>query len=69
MSEQVYEELLETGKIVPIVPEEETTVQDLLDSFKIESYFAIIVNDKPAGPDTVINPQDKLVIIPAIAGG
>lgn len=68
MNEQLLE-LLDAGEIVPIVPEEETTVQDLMDSFKIKSYFAILVNDKPAGPETVVTPHDELVIIPAIAGG
>lgn len=62
-------ELLETGKMVPIVPEEEMTVKDLMESFEIKEYFAILVNGKPADPLTVITPQDEVNIIPAIAGG
>jgi len=46
------------------------TVGDLLQELNLEDkYFGILVDGKKASPDTVINEQSEIVILPHIAGG
>ena len=63
-------ELLETGIYETFVSEKSITVKDLLKELNLEGkYFGILVNGKKANPDIKISPQDKIVILPHIAGG
>ena len=63
-------ELLDTGLYETITPERTMTVADLLKELNLENkYFGILVDGKKASPDTVINEQSEIVILPHIAGG
>ncbi|KKM92242.1 hypothetical protein LCGC14_1220370 [marine sediment metagenome] len=63
-------ELLDTGLYETITPERTMTVADLLQELNLEDkYFGILVDGKKASPDTVINEQSEIVILPHIAGG
>jgi sulfur carrier protein ThiS len=63
-------ELLDTGLYETITPERTMTVADLLQELNLEDkYFGILVDGKKANPDTVINEQSEIVILPHIAGG
>ena len=63
-------ELLDTGLYETITPERTMTVADLLQELNLENkYFGILVDGKKASPDTVINEQSEIVILPHIAGG
>ena len=47
------------------------TVRELLDKLKIpeEATIMLYVNGKPAGKDTVLNPEDALSAFPPLGGG
>jgi len=63
-------ELLDTGLYETFKPEKTMTVADLLQELNLENkYFGILVDGKKATPDTVINEQSEVVILPHIAGG
>ncbi|MFO8020027.1 MAG: MoaD/ThiS family protein [Promethearchaeia archaeon] len=63
-------ELLETGIYESYTPEKPMTVKDLLKELNLEDkYFGILVNGKKASPETEISSEDKIVILPHIAGG
>ena len=63
-------ELLDTGLYETITPERTMTVADLLQELNLENkYFGILVDGKKASPETVINEQSEIVILPHIAGG
>jgi sulfur carrier protein ThiS len=63
-------ELLETGIYESYTPEKPMTVNDLLKELNLEDkYFGILVNGKKASKDTNISSEDKIVILPHIAGG
>lgn len=63
-------ELLDTGLYETFKPEKTMTVADLLQELNLENkYFGILVDGKKASPDTVINEQSEVVILPHIAGG
>ena len=48
----------------------EQTVQSMIKRLKLESrFFAILVNGKLAKQDQLIQKEDKIVILPKIAGG
>jgi len=58
-------ELLDTGLYETITPERTMTVADLLQELNLEDkYFGILVDGKKASPDTVINEQSEIVILP-----
>lgn len=63
-------ELLDTGLYETFTPDKTMTVADLLRELDLEDkYFGILVDGKKATPDTVINEQSEVVILPHIAGG
>ncbi len=63
-------ELLDTGLYETFTPDKTMTVADLLRELNLENkYFGILVDGKKATPDTVINEQSEVVILPHIAGG
>ena len=63
-------ELLEVGIYETITPEKTMTVKDLLEELDLqEKYFGILVDGRKASPETVINIDSKVVILPHIAGG
>ena len=63
-------ELLETGIYETFTPEKTMTVKDLLEELNLqEKYFGILVDGRKASPETVINNNSKVVILPHIAGG
>ena len=63
-------ELLETGLYETFSPEKTMTVADLLLELNLEDkYFGILVDGKKATPNTVINEQSEVIILPHIAGG
>ncbi|MFW9876881.1 MAG: MoaD/ThiS family protein [Candidatus Thorarchaeota archaeon] len=63
-------EILDTGLYETYKPEKTMTVADLLRELNLEDkYFGILVDGKKATPDTVINAQSEVVILPHIAGG
>lgn len=63
-------ELLDTGLYETFTPDKIMTVADLLRELDLEDkYFGILVDGKKATPDTVINEQSEVVILPHIAGG
>ncbi|MFX0135603.1 MAG: MoaD/ThiS family protein [Candidatus Hodarchaeota archaeon] len=63
-------ELLDVGLYETITPDKSMTVADLLRELNLEDkYFGILVDGKKATPDTVINEQSEVVILPHIAGG
>jgi len=63
-------ELLDTGLYETFTPEKTMTVADLLRELKLEDkYFGILVNGKKATPETIINSNSEVVILPHIAGG
>jgi len=63
-------ELLETGIYETFTPEKTMTVKDLLEELNLqEKYFGILVDGRKASPETVINSNSKVVILPHIAGG
>lgn len=63
-------ELLDTGMYETFTPDKTMTVADLLQELNLEDkYFGILVDGKKATPDTVINEQSEVVILPHIAGG
>ncbi|MFX0138707.1 MAG: MoaD/ThiS family protein [Candidatus Hodarchaeota archaeon] len=63
-------ELLDIGLYETITPDKTMTVADLLRELNLEDkYFGILVDGKKATPDTVINEQSEVVILPHIAGG
>jgi sulfur carrier protein ThiS len=63
-------ELLDTGLYETFKPERTMTVADLLHELNLENkYFGILVDGKKATPDTVINAQSEVIILPHIAGG
>ncbi|MFX1302308.1 MAG: MoaD/ThiS family protein [Promethearchaeota archaeon] len=63
-------ELLDTGLYETFTPDKTMTVADLLRELNLEDkYFGILVDGKKATPDTVINEQSEVVILPHIAGG
>ena len=64
------EELLNTGVYETFTPERKMTVADLLKELNLENkYFGILVDGKKATPETVIDQNSKIVILPHIAGG
>ena len=63
-------ELLDTGLYEMFTPDKTMTVADLLRELNLEDkYFGILVDGKKATPDTIINAQSEVVILPHIAGG
>ncbi|MHA1273091.1 MAG: MoaD/ThiS family protein [Promethearchaeota archaeon] len=67
---QKLEDLLNTGVFETFSPEKKMTVADLLKELNLEDkYFGILVDGKKATPDTVIDQNSKIVILPHIAGG
>jgi hypothetical protein len=63
-------ELLDTGLYETFSPDRAMTVADLLIELNLEGkYFGILVDGKKAIPETKINPQSEVVILPHIAGG
>lgn len=63
-------ELLDVGLYETITPDKTMTVADLLRELNLEDkYFGILVDGKKATPETVINEQSEVVILPHIAGG
>lgn len=67
---QKMEELLNTGVYETFTPERKMTVADLLKELNLENkYFGILVDGKKATPETVIDQNSKIVILPHIAGG
>ncbi|MFX1417827.1 MAG: MoaD/ThiS family protein [Promethearchaeota archaeon] len=58
-------ELLDTGLYETFTPDKTMTVADLLRELNLEDkYFGILVDGKKATPDTVINAQSEVVILP-----
>ncbi len=50
--------------------EKEKTVGELLIELKIDGkYFAILLNGKRVELDKVIDPKDKIIVLPKIKGG
>jgi sulfur carrier protein ThiS len=63
-------ELLDTGLYETFKPERTMTVADLLRELNLEDkFFGILVDGKKATPETVINGQSEVIILPHIAGG
>jgi molybdopterin converting factor small subunit len=65
-------ELLETGIYQEDVITERSTVGKFLENLGVSSqakYFGVLVNGNKATMDTVVNKDDKIVVIPHIAGG
>ena len=63
-------ELLESGVYESFQPERAMSVADLLKELNLEGkYFGILVNGKKAAPETKTSPEDRIVILPHIAGG
>jgi sulfur carrier protein ThiS len=63
-------ELLDTGLYETFTPDKSMTVADLLRELNLEGkYFGILVNGKKATPETKIDKEDEIIILPHIAGG
>jgi sulfur carrier protein ThiS len=63
-------ELLDTGLYETFTPDRTMTVADLLRELNLEDkFFGILVNGKKATPETKINKEDEIIILPHIAGG
>ena len=63
-------ELLETGIYESIVPEKTMTVGDLLKELNLEGkYFGVLVDGKKADPNTKVDVNSEVTILPHIAGG
>ena len=63
-------ELLETGIYESIVPEKTMTVGDLLKELNLEGkYFGVLVDGKKADPNTKVDINSEVTILPHIAGG
>ena len=63
-------ELLEAGKYEEINVEIHQKISDLLKELGLEGrHFGLLVNGKKADEDTLVYPNDKVVILPHIAGG
>ena len=65
------QEILESGMYEEIIPEKKQTIRDLLSEMSLseELTFGILLNGNKADLDTIINEDDKIVIIPHIKGG
>lgn len=64
------EELLNTGVFETFSPDKSMTVGDLLKELNLEDkYFGILVDGKKADPNTKIDENSEVVILPHIAGG
>ena len=62
--------LLETGIYESIVPEKTMTVADLLKELNLEGkYFGVLVDGKKADPNTKVDVNSEVTILPHIAGG
>ncbi|TXT58541.1 MAG: hypothetical protein BAJALOKI2v1_350036 [Promethearchaeota archaeon] len=67
---QKMEELLNTGVFETFSPDKSMTVGDLLKELNLEDkYFGILVDGKKADPNTKIDENSEVVILPHIAGG
>jgi sulfur carrier protein ThiS len=63
-------ELLDTGLYETFTPDKSMMVADLLRELNLEDkYFGILVNGKKATPETKIDKEDEIIILPHIAGG
>ena len=67
------DQILDTGTIgllETFTPKKEMTIADLLKELKLENkFFGILVDGKKATPETMITPENNVVILPHIAGG
>jgi len=63
-------ELLDTGLYETFTPDREMLVSDLLKELNLEGkFFGILVDGKKADPETRINVNSEIIILPHIAGG
>lgn len=63
-------ELLETGVYETYSPPKTTTIRAIIDKLGLKDrYFGVLLNGKNVDPDTPVEPTDKVVILPKIAGG
>lgn len=63
-------ELLETGLYETYSPKETTTIRAILEELNLqENFFGLLLNGKNVDLDTEVEPGDKVVILPRIAGG
>ena len=63
-------ELLETGLYETYSPPVRTTIKKILEDLGVgDRYFGILLNGKNVSEDTWVEPTDKVVILPHIAGG
>ena len=63
-------DLLETGLYETFTPEKAMTVADLLSELNLEGkFFGILVDGKKAEPETKIDVNSEVIVLPHIAGG
>ena len=63
-------DLLETGLYETFTPEKAMTVADLLSELNLEGkFFGILVDGKKADPETKIDVNSEVIVLPHIAGG
>lgn len=63
-------ELLDTGLYETFSPERSMTVADLLKELNLEGkYFGILVDGKKADPETKVDANSEVIVLPHIAGG
>ena len=63
-------DLLETGLYETFTPEKTMIVADLLKELNLEGkFFGILVDGKKAEPETKIDVNSEVIVLPHIAGG
>ena len=63
-------DLLETGLYETFTPEKTMTVADLLKELNLEGkFFGILVDGKKANPETKVDVNSEVIVLPHIAGG
>lgn len=67
-----HSELLVTGLVDTYTPPKAMSVREIMKELKLEDTmknFGILLNGKNVDLDTIVEPQDKFVIIPHLKGG
>ena len=67
-----HSELLVTGLVEEYVPPKPMSVRDIMKELKLDENmenFGLLLNGKNVDLDTIVEPQDKFIIIPHVRGG
>ena len=68
--QEEYQKKNEISSMTTYVARERITIRDMLKELKLQSaYFAVLINGSRASPDDIVNKDDKITILPKIAGG